>query len=85
MSEAKTYPILDGFSDAHISADDYARMYKRSIEDREGFFGEMAEEFLTWDKPWNEVCSFDFVKGEASWFAGGRLNVSVNCIDRHLP
>ena len=85
MPDTKTYPILDGFSDAHISADDYASMYKRSIEDRDGFFGEMAEKFLTWDQPWSNVSSFDFVKGEASWFAGGKLNVSVNCIDRHLP
>ena len=85
MSDSKTYPILDGFADAHIGPDDYNRMYKRSIEDRDGFFGEMAEKFLTWDKPWDEVCSYDFIKGEASWFKGGQLNVSVNCIDRHLP
>jgi len=85
MSDSKTYPILDSFADAHITADDYNRMYKRSIEDREGFFGEMAEKFLSWDKPWDEVCSYDFTKGEASWFKGGQLNVSVNCIDRHLP
>jgi acetyl-CoA synthetase len=85
MSEAKTYPVPDGFTDAHINAADYAVMYKRSVEDRDAFFAEMAEEFLTWDRRWDEVCSFDFKKGEASWFAGGRLNVSVNCIDRHLP
>jgi len=85
MSDAKTYPILDGFADAHIGPEDYASMYKRSIEDRDGFFGEMAEQFLSWDQPWDEVCSFDFTRGEASWFKGGRLNVSVNCIDRHLP
>ncbi|MEM1187609.1 MAG: acetate--CoA ligase [Pseudomonadota bacterium] len=85
MSEAKTYPVLDGFSDAHVSAEAYPEMYRRSIEDRDAFFGEMAEKFLSWDKPWDEVCSFDFVKGEASWFKGGKLNVSVNCIDRHLP
>ncbi|MEO1081971.1 MAG: acetate--CoA ligase [Pseudomonadota bacterium] len=85
MSDAKTYPVLDGFSDAHVSAEAYPEMYRRSIEDRDAFFGEMAEKFLSWDKPWDEVCSFDFVKGEASWFKGGKLNVSVNCIDRHLP
>jgi len=85
MSDTKTYPILDSFADAHITPDDYASMYKRSIDDRDGFFGEMAERFLTWDKPWDEVCSYDFTKGEASWFKGGQLNVSVNCIDRHLP
>ncbi|MFK8043051.1 acetate--CoA ligase, partial [Congregibacter sp.] len=80
-----THPIPDGFADAHIKPADYKAMYERSITDRDGFFADMATEFLTWDKPWDSVCSFDFVKGEASWFAGGKLNVSVNCIDRHLP
>ncbi|WOJ98055.1 acetate--CoA ligase [Congregibacter brevis] len=80
-----THPIPDGFADAHIKPADYEAMYERSITDRDGFFADMATEFLTWDKPWDAVCSFDFVKGEASWFAGGKLNVSVNCIDRHLP
>lgn len=80
-----SHPVPDSFHDAHINADDYQAMYQRSLSDRDGFFGEMAEQFLTWDQPWSEVCSYDFVKGETSWFKGGRLNVSVNCIDRHLP
>ncbi|WOJ91864.1 acetate--CoA ligase [Congregibacter variabilis] len=80
-----THPIPAGFADAHITPEDYRRMYERSLVDRDAFFSEMASEFLSWDKPWDSVCSFDFVKGEASWFAGGQLNVSVNCIDRHLP
>ena len=53
--------------------------------DPDGFFSEMATEFLSWDQPWNKVVEYDFVKGEAAWFAGGKLNVSYNCIDRHLP
>jgi acetyl-CoA synthetase len=85
MSEHKLYPVPDSLADAHISADDYAAMYRRSIDDRDAFFAEMATQFLDWDQPWSEVCSFDFTRGEANWFAGGRLNVSVNCIDRHLP
>ena len=44
-----------------------------------------AENFLSWEKPWDTVCTFDLNKGEAQWFAGGELNVTVNCIDRHLP
>ncbi|EAQ97313.2 acetate--CoA ligase [Congregibacter litoralis] len=80
-----THPIPAGFEDAHIQPADYKAMYERSLSDRDGFFADMATEFLTWDKPWDSVCSFDFVKGDASWFAGGKLNVSVNCIDRHLP
>jgi acetyl-CoA synthetase len=85
MSEHKLYPVPDSLADAHISADDYAAMYRRSIDDRDAFFAEMATQFLDWDQPWSEVCSFEFTRGEANWFAGGRLNVSVNCIDRHLP
>jgi acetyl-CoA synthetase len=84
MSESTVYPVPENFADAHINADRYASMYRRSLADRDGFFAEMAEEFLSWDKRWDEVCSFDFVKGQASWFTGGKLNVSVNCIDRHL-
>ncbi|WP_439102732.1 acetate--CoA ligase, partial [Congregibacter sp.] len=80
-----THPIPAGFEDAHIKPEDYKAMYERSLNDRDGFFADMATEFLTWDKPWDSVCSFDFVNGDASWFAGGKLNVSVNCIDRHLP
>jgi acetyl-CoA synthetase len=85
MSDVKTYPVPGNFADAHINANQYSAMYRRSLEDRDAFFAEMADEFLSWDRPWDSVCSFDFSRGEASWFAGGRLNVSVNCIDRHLP
>ncbi|MCB1710100.1 MAG: AMP-binding protein, partial [Halioglobus sp.] len=85
MSEFPTHPVPANFQDAHINARRYQQMYQRSIHDREGFWGDMAREFLSWDKPWDKVASYDFVKGEAEWFAGGKLNVSYNCIDRHLP
>jgi acetyl-CoA synthetase len=85
MSEFPTHPVPANFRDAHINADQYREMYDRSINDRDSFWSEMANEFLSWDKSWDEVVSFDFVKGEAKWFDGGRLNVSYNCIDRHLP
>ena len=85
MSDNHVYPVPANFADAHITSDRYAAMYDRSVNDRDTFFSEMAAHFLTWDKPWDEVCSFDFAAGQASWFAGGKLNVSVNCIDRHLP
>ena len=85
MSDSKRYAVPANFADAHIGAADYARLYRRSIDERDAFFAEMAERFLDWDAPWSEVCSFDFPRGEARWFRGGRLNVSVNCIDRHLP
>ncbi|TDG12646.1 acetate--CoA ligase [Seongchinamella unica] len=85
MSEFPTHPVPANFKDAHINAEQYQAMYKRSIDDPEGFWGEMASEFLSWDKPWDKVMEYDFVKGDAAWFAGGKLNVSYNCIDRHLP
>mgnify|MGYP001811934794 FL=1 len=85
MSEFPTRPVPANFKDAHINAEQYQAMYKRSIEDPEGFWSEMANEFLSWDQTWNDVVSYDFVKGEAAWFSGGKLNVSYNCIDRHLP
>ncbi len=85
MSEFPTHPVPANFKDAHINAEQYQEMYQRSVEDPEGFFAEMANDFLAWDQPWDSVVDFDFIKGEASWFSGGKLNVSYNCIDRHLP
>jgi acetyl-CoA synthetase len=85
MSQPQMYPVPAGFSDAHINAEKYIEMYQRSIADPEAFFGGKAEEFLSWDTPWDEVVSFNFHNGDARWFTGGKLNVSYNCIDRHLP
>jgi acetyl-CoA synthetase len=85
MTKSAIYPIPENFRDAHINTEKYQAMYQRSIDDRDGFWGEMAAEFLSWDKPWDTVSSFDFHTGDATWFSGGKLNVSYNCIDRHLP
>ncbi len=85
MSDFATRPVPDNFRDAHVNADSYREMYRRSVEDPEGFWGEMAHSFLSWDTLWDSVRKFDFVEGMAEWFAGGKLNVCYNCIDRHLP
>ena len=85
MSKTTTYATPTTSKYTHIDAEQYKTMYQRSIDDPDGFFSDMANEFLSWDQPWDKVCEFDFVKGEAAWFAGGKLNVSYNCIDRHLP
>ena len=85
MSESTTRPVPDNFRDAHINADSYQALYQRSLADPDSFWAEMATEFLTWDKPWDSVRNYDFVAGVAEWFSGGKLNVSYNCIDRHLP
>lgn len=85
MSDFPTHPVPANFHDAHIDPAHYKTMYQRSIDDPEGFWGDMAKEFLDWEKPWDKVVSADFSTGDAQWFAGGKLNVSYNCIDRHLP
>lgn len=69
---------------AHINKEKYDSLYQQSITDPDGFWAEQAKSFLTWQKPWNSVSEFDFHKGTAKWFDGGALNVSENCIDRHL-
>ncbi|MEM6300789.1 MAG: acetate--CoA ligase [Pseudomonadota bacterium] len=84
-SDPKIYPVPAAMQQAHLTKNDFESLYRRSIEDKESFFAEMAEQFLDWNKPWDSVCHFDFAAGETSWFAGAELNVSVNCIDRHLP
>jgi acetyl-CoA synthetase len=69
---------------AHIDDAKYQEMYKRSIDDPEGFWAEQANEFLDWSKPWDTVRDYDYTKGYIRWFEGAKLNVSYNCLDRHL-
>ncbi len=81
----KSYPVPAALAaSAHIDAARYAAMYQRSLADVEGFWAEQAEQFLTWDQPWQRVLDWDFRRGHVRWFAGAKLNVSVNCLDRHL-
>ncbi|MED5348286.1 MAG: acetate--CoA ligase [Pseudomonadota bacterium] len=63
----------------------YQSMYKQSIEDPDAFWSEQAGAFLDWIQPWTQVSEADMTQGRIVWFKGGALNVSVNCIDRHLP
>ena len=83
-SLTNSFPPLEEFSDnAHIkSMEEYERLYKRSIEDPDGFWAEMAEENLAWERKWEKVCEYDFNKPEVKWFTGGKLNASYNCLDR---
>ena len=85
MSESKVYPVPEEFAEnAHITNELYEAMYERSIEDPDGFWADQANEFLDWTKTWDKVQEFDFTKGDIRWFEGGKLNVSYNCLDRHL-
>lgn len=85
MSNEAIYPVPANFADAHITPEKYQAMYRQSLDDPDTFWSHQASEFLTWDKPWDTVCESDLYKGHARWFDGGKLNASVNCIDRHLP
>ncbi|MBT3528537.1 acetate--CoA ligase [Porticoccaceae bacterium] len=85
MSETHLYPVPESWSEtAWINKERYQNMYQQSVDDPDAFWTEQAKEFLTWDSPWTKVSSYDFSKGEAEWFKDGKLNVTVNCIDRHL-
>ena len=87
MSEIKTYPVpADIAAKAHINAEQYEAMYKRSIDDPNGFWAEQATQFVTWSKPFDKVMDYSYNPENLyiKWFEGGQLNVSYNCLDRHL-
>ena len=82
----KVYPVPSEWARrAWINADRYEHLYKRSVEDPNGFWGELGRR-LDWIKPYTKVKNTSFDPGNVSikWFEDGTLNVSVNCIDRHL-
>src|SRR5260221_1715988 len=66
------------------SQSEYLEVYQSSVSDPEKFWSEMAEDF-TWRKKWSKTLEWDFHKPEVKWFVGGKLNITENCIDRHLP
>ncbi|WP_372861025.1 acetate--CoA ligase [Spongiibacter sp.] len=85
MTTYTLHPVPETFArNAHIDRERYETMYQQSIQSPDTFWAEQASEFLSWDTPWQTVCEYDLAKGEARWFDGGQLNVSYNCIDRHL-
>jgi acetyl-CoA synthetase len=71
-------------TNAHVkSMDQYQRKYDKSIGDRNAFWAEEAER-ISWYKKWDSVGEFDYVNANIKWFEGGKLNVSYNCLDRHV-
>jgi acetyl-CoA synthetase len=85
MSELKVYDVKPEFAkNAYIDADKYQEMYKRSIDDPEGFWSEQAGELVDWIRKWDRVWEYDFNEAEIKWFEGAKLNVCYNCVDRHL-
>lgn len=65
------------------SVDQYKTAYDKSVSDPEGFWGDIAAHFY-WRKKWDKVLEWDFKKPTIKWFAGGKLNITENCLDRHL-
>jgi len=79
------YPVPEEFRrHAHITEPRYQDLYRRSLEDPEGFWSEQAQAFVSWSGTWNKVLDWDFDKGHIRWFEGGKLNACYNCVDRHL-
>ncbi len=61
----------------------YQEVYQRSVADPEGFWGDLADSFV-WKKKWDRVLDWDFRSPDVKWFSGGQLNITENCLDRHL-
>ncbi|MDG1660637.1 MAG: acetate--CoA ligase [Winogradskyella sp.] len=72
-------------SNYHIKhLEEYFQVYRKSVENPENFWEEIAEEHFVWRKKWDNVLSWDFNKPEVKWFEGAKLNITENCLDRHL-
>ncbi len=85
MEEKRVFnPPKELSQSAYIkSFEEYKKIYKKSIDDPQKFWGEMANQ-LDWFKKWDKVLVEDFKNAKHEWFVGGKLNVSYNCLDRHL-
>ncbi len=85
MSTDKIYPIPSHAAErALIDQARYQEMYARSIEAPEAFWAEQAQELIHWFRKWDTVVDWDFHRAHVRWFDGAQLNVSYNCLDRHL-
>ncbi|PIE48791.1 MAG: acetate--CoA ligase [Flavobacteriales bacterium] len=72
-------------SNYHIKTlEEYFHVYRKSVRNPESFWEEIAEEHFIWRKKWDKVLEWDFTKPEIKWFKGAKLNITENCIDRHL-
>lgn len=72
-------------SNYHIKhLEEYYQVYRKSVREPESFWGEVAEEHFLWRKKWDKVLSWNFSTPEIKWFEGAQLNITENCIDRHL-
>ena len=68
---------------AHIKKNEYSDMYTESIDNNEKFWSKISKR-IHWFKNWERISNVDFSKGDINWFENGKLNVSYNCLDRHV-
>ncbi|HBN45471.1 MAG TPA: acetyl-coenzyme A synthetase, partial [Candidatus Marinimicrobia bacterium] len=84
MSEKVFQPAPEWSAGAHIkNMDQYREIYDRSIQNQDAFWADIAER-ITWTKKWDRISDVDYTKAQIKWFEGGKLNVSYNCLDRHV-
>lgn len=85
MSNSGTYPVSETQKGiTHLTSSEYEAKYQQSLTDPDTFWSDCAEKFLDWSQRWDKVSDVDFHTAKINWFVGGKLNVSYNCIDRHL-
>ena len=86
MNKEKIYkPPQSILENSNISETEFNKLYKKSLENPEEFWADQADLYLDWDQQWTKVKENDIERGQIIWFKDGKLNASVNCIDRHLP
>jgi acetyl-CoA synthetase len=83
MTEQKYSPPVHKGHEPHLTVEKYKEMYQESIENPKQFFSKMATDLLFWFKEFDQVHAGSFQHGDISWFSGGIINVSYNCVDRH--
>ena len=85
MNTQKIYnPSKEILEKSNITESEFQNLYEESINNPEEFWAAQADNYLDWETKWDQVHESNLSKGEVSWFKGGKLNASVNCIDRHL-
>ena len=85
MNKERIYnPSQSILENSNISSSEFEELYKKSLENPDQFWSEQADKYLDWYQRWTQIQETDIKKGEIAWFKGGKLNASVNCIDRHL-
>jgi len=86
VSDNKVYRVSASLKGkTHLDKAGYDALYAESVDSPSTFWPRMATQFLDWIKPFETLHAGEMAKGQIRWFIGGKLNVTLNCIDRHLP